>query len=49
MEILYINQAVYYIFLLILYLAINAIIECIVEIKKKGHFFYERTIESAPR
>ena len=37
MKILYINQAVYYIFLLILYLAINAIIECIIEIKKKGH------------
>ena len=49
MEILYINQGVYYIFLLILYLAINAILECIIEIKNKGHFFYERTIESAPR
>ena len=38
MEILYINQAVYYIFLLILYLAINAIIECINEIKKREIF-----------
>ncbi len=38
MKILYINQAVYYIFLLILYLAINAIIECIVEIKKRDIF-----------
>ena len=38
MKILYINQAVYYIFLLILYLAINAIIECINEIKKREIF-----------
>lgn len=38
MEILYINQAVYYIFLLILYLAINAILECIVEIKLRDIF-----------
>jgi len=38
MEILYINQAVYYIFLLILYLAINAIIECINDIKKREIF-----------
>ena len=38
MKILYINQAVYYIFLLILYLAINAIIECVVEIKKRDIF-----------
>jgi transcriptional regulator with XRE-family HTH domain len=38
MKILYINQAVYYIFLLILYLAINAIIECIIEIKKRDIF-----------